>query len=62
VTFLFDLMPTLGGSPDLYPSDYGYGLAGVYCVWILVVALMYRLCLWFCRLKEGRRYWRLSYF
>lgn len=38
-----------------------YGLAGVYAVWIAIVIVMYPLCLWFSRLKERRRDWRLSY-
>ncbi len=61
VAFLLHVYPILGGSSDLYPPDYGYGLGVVYAVWILVVVIMYPLCLWFCRLKERRRDWWLSY-
>ena len=39
----------------------GYGLRGVYVVWIAVVATLYPLCLWFKRLKERRSDWWLSY-
>jgi uncharacterized membrane protein len=61
IAFLFNTPPILGGSRDLYPSDYGYGLGVVYGVWILVVLLVYPPCLWFSRLKERRRDWWLSY-
>jgi uncharacterized membrane protein len=61
IAFLLDTPPSLGGSGELYPSDFGYGLGVVYGVWILVVAMMYPLCLWFSRLKERRRDWWLGY-
>jgi uncharacterized membrane protein len=61
VAFLLDPLPSLGGSGGRYPSDFGYNLGVVYAVWVLVVALMYPLCLWFSRLKERRRDWWLSY-
>jgi uncharacterized membrane protein len=61
VAFLFDPLPLLGGSAEQYPPDFGYDLPVVYGVWILVVAMMYPLCLWFSRLKERRRDWWLSY-
>lgn len=55
--------PSLGGSADLFPPNYGYSLGVVYAVWITVVILLYPLSLWFARLKERRRdlAW-LSYF
>jgi uncharacterized membrane protein len=61
IAFLLHTLPSLDGSRDLYPPDFGYGLGVVYGVWILVVVIMYPLCLWFSRLKERRRYWWLSY-
>jgi uncharacterized membrane protein len=61
VAFLLDPLPTLGGSGDRYPPDFGYDLGVVYGVWVLIVALMYPLCLWFSRLKERRRDWWLGY-
>ena len=39
----------------LYPPDYGFGLAGVYAVWVLVVIAMYPVCRWFAELKQRRR-------
>lgn len=59
--FLFHPLPSMGGSPDLYPPGFGYDLWVVYVVWGIVVALLYPLCLWFARLKERRRDWWLSY-
>jgi uncharacterized membrane protein len=61
VAFLLHTLPSLGGSSDKYPPDFGYGLGVVYGVWILVVLVMYPLCLWFSRLKQRRRDWWLSY-
>jgi hypothetical protein len=61
IAFLLNTLPSLGGSSELYPSDFGYDLGVVYGVWILVVVMMYPLCLWFSRFKESRRSWWLSY-
>ena len=44
-----------------YPSDYGYGLFGVYLLWIAVVVLLYPICRWFARLTRERRDVWLSY-
>ncbi len=46
----------------LYPKNYGYGLLGVYAVWLLVILLLYPLCRWFADLKRRRREAWLSYF
>ncbi len=59
--FVFNLLPTLGGDPAGYPPDYGYSLAGVYLLWIVVVVSLYPLCLWFARLKRRRKDWWLGY-
>ena len=61
IAFLLDPLPSFGGPGERYPSDFGYDLGVVYGVWVLVVALMYPLCLWFSRLKERRHDWWLSY-
>ncbi len=61
VGFLLNPYPTLGGSPKLYPADYGYSLWAVYLIWISVVLVLYPLCVWYGRLKERRRDWWLSY-
>ncbi|HEY2782248.1 MAG TPA: heparan-alpha-glucosaminide N-acetyltransferase domain-containing protein [Steroidobacteraceae bacterium] len=44
-----------------YPHGYGVGLAGVYLIWIAVVALLYPLCRWVASLKARRTDWWLSY-
>jgi uncharacterized membrane protein len=59
--FLLNPMPSVGGSMDQYPPDFGYPLWVVYAVWIGVVSMLYPLCLWFARLKERRSDWWLSY-
>jgi hypothetical protein len=61
VGFLARAMPSLGGAREIYPPDFGYDLGTVYCVWILVVALIYPLCVWFDRIKQRRSDWWLSY-
>ncbi|CAN5547520.1 DUF1624 domain-containing protein [soil metagenome] len=46
----------------VYPADFGFGLPGVYAVWILVVLMLYPACVWFSRVKQRRRDAWLSYF
>ncbi len=45
------------------PSDsgYGHGLAVVYGVWLLAVAMLYPLCRWFAGVKQRRRERWLGY-
>jgi uncharacterized membrane protein len=38
-----------------------FGLAGVYLVWLVVLALLYPLCRWFAALKARRKEWWWSY-
>ena len=59
--FLFNPLPSAGGSAGLFPPQYGYSLWTVYLVWIGVVVMIYPLCLWFAGLKERRRSPWLSY-
>ena len=44
-----------------FPKGYGTGLAGVYVVWVLVIAGLYPLCRWVAAVKARRRDWWLSY-
>lgn len=58
--FMLSPLPSMGG-PMVYPPDYGYGLGGVYTLWLAVVIVMYPLCRWFAGVKRRRRDWWLSY-
>ncbi len=59
--FLLRPLPSVGGSADVYPANYGYGLWTVYAVWVSVVVIMYPVCRWFAELKRRRREWWLGY-
>lgn len=43
------------------PKEFGLGLAGVYAVWLLVIALLYPACRWLADVKARRKNWWLSY-
>ncbi len=43
------------------PVTFGYELWAVYLIWLLVVVLLYRPCLWFSRYKADHKQWWLSY-
>lgn len=43
------------------PNGYGVNLAGVYVVWLIVIALLYLPCKWYGRYKQAHRQWWLSY-
>ena len=49
------------GDRTLLPPDYGFGVGGIYALWLLVVLLLYPLCRWFADLKQRRRDVWLSY-
>ena len=44
-----------------FPAGYGFGLPGVYLVWIAVVLMLYPLCRWVAAIKSRRKDWWLSY-
>ena len=44
-----------------YPKGYGLSLAGVYLIWIAVVAILYPFCRWVASVKARRTDWWLSY-
>lgn len=50
-----------GPFPPDKPESYGIGLAGVYVIWLAVVAALYPLCRWFAAVKQRRTDWWLSY-
>jgi uncharacterized membrane protein len=60
--FLFHNPPSLLGPTEGFPPDYGFGLAGVYLVWIGVVVVLYPACRWFAAVKQRNRSTLLSYF
>ena len=59
--FTFTPVPSMGGSQQLFPADFGYSLWVVYAVWLVVVVSLYPICRWFARVKSTRRDWWLSY-
>ena len=48
--FLWQPMPSMGGSAEAYPPGYGLELGGVYAVWLLVVV----------QRIEGTKTWELA--
>jgi hypothetical protein len=44
-----------------FPKGYGVSLAGIYLVWMLVVALLYPLCRYVASVKARRKDWWLSF-
>jgi uncharacterized membrane protein len=52
----FTMTGMLVATPEI-----GFGLAGVYLVWLLVLILLYPLCRWFAGLKTRRSEWWWSY-
>lgn len=59
--FIFHPVPSFGGPAALFPHDFGFRLRTVYLVWIAVVAMLYRVCLWFSRYKATHTQWWLKY-
>ena len=60
-SFLLIASPSMGGSSELFPADFGFPLWTVYSVWVVVLLLLYPACLWFARLKQRRHDWWLTY-
>jgi uncharacterized membrane protein len=52
----FAITGVLERSPEI-----GFGLSGVYLVWLFTLALLYPLCRWFAGLKARRSEWWWSY-
>ena len=61
LAFLFQPVPSMGGSRQLFPPDFGYDLFVVYVVWALLVLALYPVCRWFADLKQRSRGWWWSY-
>jgi uncharacterized membrane protein len=48
--------------PQLTPPDgYGFGVAGIYLMWVAVLVVLYALCLWFAGVKQRHTWWWLRY-
>ncbi|HYJ38605.1 MAG TPA: hypothetical protein VEV87_08300, partial [Chitinophagaceae bacterium] len=43
------------------PSDLGFGLPGVYLVWLFIVIILYPLCKRYDRYKSTHTHWWLKY-
>jgi uncharacterized membrane protein len=43
------------------PEGWGFGMGGVYLIWLVVVIIMYRPCKWFGNYKRMHSQWWLSY-
>jgi uncharacterized membrane protein len=59
--YFFSPVPSMGGSRDVFPADFGYPLWVTYVAWISVVVVLYPLCRWFAGVKARRRDWWLGY-
>lgn len=59
--FVFLAPPSMGNPLAMFPANYGYPLWMTYLAWALVLALIYRPCLWYANLKRRQRYWLLNY-
>jgi hypothetical protein len=50
------------GNPFLFdPPGFGFSLAGVYGVWLVVVVALYRPCKWFSGYKKRSSKWWISF-
>jgi uncharacterized membrane protein len=61
LAYVFSPVPSMGGSRDVFPADFGYPLWVTYAVWTGVVIALYPLCRWFAGVKARRREWWLGY-
>ena len=55
LAFLSGPFPSVGGSRDAFPPDFGWPLWVAYLVWLAVVLAMYPLCAWYGQLKARHR-------
>ena len=61
IAFLSQPLPSMGGSLEVFPVNFGFGLPVVYAVWALVVALMYPVCKRFADVKARSTHRWLQY-
>ncbi|QKJ29440.1 DUF1624 domain-containing protein [Mucilaginibacter mali] len=43
------------------PASFGYGLGGVYLVWLIAIIILYFPCRWYSKYKRAHTQWWLSY-
>ncbi len=49
-------------SPFMFrPDNFGFGLAGVYLIWLAVILILYPFCKWYDNYKTTHKKWWLSY-
>jgi len=50
------------GQPFLFqPPAFGFGLGGVYIMWLLIITILYLPCRWYSKYKKTHHQWWLSY-
>ena len=55
-----DILPN--GTPFLFrPLHFGFGLAGVYIIWVGLILFLYPICKWYNKYKSTHSQWWLSY-
>ena len=60
-SFMFQPVPSMGGPPQSFPTNFGYELWVTYVVWLLVVAVLYPICRWYADVKARNNSKWLSY-
>ncbi len=43
------------------PDQFGFGLAGVYLIWLAVILILFPFCKWYDEYKTTHKKWWLSY-
>jgi uncharacterized membrane protein len=59
--FMVGPIPSMGGSPKLFPPDFGYDLWVAYVMWAAIVLGLYPACRWFAQIKAAGHSWWLRY-
>jgi uncharacterized membrane protein len=59
--FMIGPIPSMGGSPKLFPPDFGYDLWVAYVMWVAIVVGLYPACRWFAQIKAAGHSWWLRY-
>jgi uncharacterized membrane protein len=59
--FMVGLVPSMGGSPKVFPPDFGFDLWVAYVVWAAIVLGLYPACRWFSQIKAAGHSWWLRY-